>query len=191
MNFLAHLYLADNTPDSIIGNMLGDFVGMDFRETYNAEICRGIIQHRKIDRFTDSHPIFLQSKKRISNDYRLLKGVMVDIFYDHYLAKNWPDYSEVTLEEFCSYVYDIFLDYRPNLPPRLQSMIPIMVAENWLLSYREVEGIASVLNGMSRRISRKNNLANGAEELLKHYREFENDFKTFFPKLIAYVNSLE
>ena len=115
---------------------------------------------------------------------------MIDIFYDHYLAKNWRDYSETPLEEFCEYVYGIFWDYRPSLPSRLQRLIPYMVSENWLLSYREVDGIASVLGGMSRRISRKNHLAHGAEELQKHYHEFEADFREFFPELIAYVDSL-
>ena len=85
MNFLAHLYLADDTPHSLIGNMLGDFVNGDFRSRYNTEICRGILLHRKVDVFTDNHPVFLHSKRRISNEYRLLKGIMVDLFYDHFL----------------------------------------------------------------------------------------------------------
>lgn len=191
MNFLAHLYLSDNTPYSLLGNMLGDFVNGDFREKYNEEICRGIVLHRKVDIFTDSHEIFQRSKQRISNEYRLLKGIMIDIFYDHFLAKHWEDYSGVPLKEYCDQVYAVFNEYQSIVPPRLQRMLPIMISGNWLLSYRRLEGIEWVLKGMSGRLSRQNKMAEGIGELRNHYEELEEDFREFFPQLIEYADSLK
>ena len=185
MNFLAHLYLADDTAESLIGNMLGDFAGIDFRKKYRPEVCEGILMHREIDKFTDSHPVFRQSRRRISKEYRHLKGVMIDLFYDHYLAKNWSDYSTVSLETFCSNVYQTFESHKMELAPRLQRIFPFMIEENWLLSYRETDGIDQALHGISRRISRKNILASGVEELDLHYDDFEADFRRFFPQLIT------
>lgn len=191
MNFLAHLYLADNTPFSLLGNMLGDFAESNFRERYNEEICRGIVLHRKVDSYTDSHEIFRRSKKRIGERYRLLKGIMVDIFYDHFLARNWDDYSAMSLEDYCDYVYGVFTEYQSLVPPRMQRMLPVMISGNWLLSYRRMEGIAWVLKGMSGRLSRRNNLAEGIEELRNHYDGLESDFREFFPQLIDFADSLK
>jgi acyl carrier protein phosphodiesterase len=191
MNFLAHLYLADDTPYSILGNMLGDFAESDFRERYNEEICRGIILHRKVDIFTDSHEIFLRSKRRVSDEYRLLKGIMIDIFYDHFLAKNWDFYSHTPLEDYSNYVYEIFATHQSLVPLRLQQMLPVMISGNWLLSYREIKEITWVLKGMSGRLSKKNKLAQGIEELQKNYDELENDFRKFFPRLVDYADDLK
>jgi acyl carrier protein phosphodiesterase len=176
--------------------MLGDFAESDYRERdyrerYNEEICRGIVLHRKVDIFTDNHETFQRSKRRISNEYRLLKGIMADIFYDHFLAKNWDFYSDTPLEEYCVYVYNIFIAHQSMVPLRLQRMLPIMISGNWLLSYREIEGITWVLKGMSRRLSKRNKLADGIEELQKNYRGLENDFREFFPRLIDYANTLK
>lgn len=191
MNFLAHLYLADNTPESLVGNMLADFVDSEFRNHYPEEISRGIVLHRKVDVFADRHPVFRRSKGRIGEEYRHLKGIMVDIFYDHFLAKNWPDYSALPLEDFCDHAYGVFMEYRALAPPRFQRMLPLMIAGNWLLSYRHLEGIARVLTGMSGRLSRKNRLAEGISELRAHYREFEADFREFFPGLVSYVEDVK
>lgn len=190
MNFLAHLYLADETPESIIGNMLGDFINADFRSKYSPEICRGIVMHQKIDQFTDSHPIFLQSRQRIHDDYRHLKGIMIDLFYDHFLAKNWQDYADEPLEDFCDRIYDIFQAHKSLLAPRLQRILPYMIEENWLTSYRGFEGIGWALSGISRRISRKNILASGLGQLEANYEELATDFRAFFPELANYANEI-
>lgn len=190
MNFLAHLYLADETPESIIGNMLGDFIDADFREKYSPEICRGIVMHQKIDQFTDSHPVFRQSKRRIDKDYRHLKGIMIDLFYDHFLAKNWQDYSDEPLEDFCERIYETFQAHKSLLAPRLQRILPYMIEENWLTSYRRFEGIGWALSGISRRISRKNILASGLSQLEENYDGFDKDFQAFFPELSSFANEL-
>ncbi len=130
----------------------------------------------------------MRSKSRISDDYRLLKGIIIDIFYDHFLAKNWSDYSLYPLDEYADYVYTTLNEYNSILPPRLQKVLYYMSAQNWLVSYRELDGIARVMKGMSGRISKANHLAESIEELSKNYRELEGDFKEFFPQLVEYVD---
>lgn len=191
MNFLAHLYLADNTPYSIIGNLLADFLSGGIDNQYPEEIYRGVILHRRIDRFTDHHAVFRRSKQRLSNEYRLLKGIIIDIFYDHFLAKNWDEYSGASLEDFSEYVYGILSDHQAILPSKLQRILPYMISENWLVSYRDVGEIALVLKRMSRRLSGKNKLAESARELPAHYQLLENDFREFFEDLISYAEKLK
>ena len=190
MNYLAHLYLADETAHSLVGNLLGDFAPGDCSRRYHPEICRGILMHRQIDRFTDSHPLFVRSRNRIHRDFGLFRGVMVDIFYDHFLARNWELYSKTRLEDFCALVYEILLEQEPILPARLREILPRMVSQNWLLSYRKKESIASALRGIGRRFSRKNNLAEGFQEFQYHYHSLENDFQEFFPELIQHARQI-
>lgn len=187
MNFLAHLYLAEPTPASILGNMLGDFVDGEFRQHYSAEICRGILLHRAVDKFTDNHPVFRRSKSRLDGRYRLLKGIVVDVFYDHFLACRWSDYSPQPLEDFCKQVYRIFEAHNHLVPARLQHILPRMISENWLLSYRERDGIARVLKGLSGRLSRPNHLADSIAELDHYYAVLEGDFQEFFPQLVEFA----
>lgn len=191
MNFLAHVYLAENTPESIVGNMLGDFVNAGFREKFRPEIVRGIIMHQQIDMFTDSHPVFLRSMGRIDGKYRRLKGIMIDLFYDHFLAKHWAQYSDEPLEAFCERIYGIFEQHVSLLSPRLQRILPYMINDNWLLSYRHPEGIGWALSGLSRRISRENRLAESIEQLHQHYEGFESDFREFFPEVVKFAAELK
>lgn len=183
MNYLAHLYLSDDSPRLLLGALLGDFVGAGYRGVYPEEVCRGIELHRHVDRFTDSHYLTAKSRRRLSDDYRLLKGVMIDVFYDHFLANNWQNYSDEPLEDFCSRVYRVLLTSSSPLPLRLQNMLPRMACENWLLSYREVGTIELVMRGLSRRLRRPNNLAMSYIELERHYAGLEKDFQGFFPEL--------
>ena len=187
MNYLAHLFLADDTAESRIGNMLGDFVTPETELQFSPEIRKGIALHRAVDKFTDSHPIFLRSKSRISDDFRLLKGIMIDIFYDHFLAKNWENYADQPLELFAEEVYHQFSNHFEMLPPRMQHMMPVMIRGNWLVTYREIRGIAWVLKGMSGRISRPNILHRGIHSLTGKYAEFETDFVEFFAALQQFV----
>lgn len=191
MNFLAHLYLADDTPESIVGNMLGDFAKGDIEAQYPPEICRGIVRHRKIDVFTDHHPVFRRSKQRLGEQYRHLKGIMVDIFYDHFLARNWSAYASLPLEEFSAHVYRVLNSYKFMLPSRLHRVLFFMETQNWLVSYRSIKGIERVMQGMSRRLSRKNLLAESVAELQTHYADLESDFGEFFPEVIEYVEALK
>jgi len=186
MNYLAHLFLSDGTPESLIGNLLGDFVKGSIENIYSLKIIEGIYLHRKIDSFTDSHPIFRSSKRLIALDRRRFSGIMIDVFYDHFLAKNWSNYSSIPLPDFTNYVYQVLQENQKILPEQLKNILPDMIAHDWLASYRETSTINRAINGISRRIKRKNNLFGGVEELLLNYQQLQSDFSIFFPELINY-----
>ncbi|MEG3876947.1 ACP phosphodiesterase [Microcoleus sp. herbarium7] len=189
MNYLAHLFLADGTPESLIGNLLGDFVKGGAVSLYSEEIRKGIDLHRKVDSYTDSHAIVRSSKSLVCSQRRRFAGVLIDMFYDHFLAKNWREYSEVPLPDFARGVYKILQDSRDILPASLQQVVPTIIARDLLCSYRKIDGIDTALNRMSARIKRTNNLAGGVEDLTASYQQLESDFRAFFPHLISYVTS--
>jgi acyl carrier protein phosphodiesterase len=187
MNYLAHLFLADDSTESLLGALLGDFVKGSLRDRYTEGIRRGIELHRKVDTFTDSHETVRQSKSRISPARRRFAGIIIDVFYDHFLAKNWSQYSQEPLSHFANRMYDALLENQTILPDRLQQILPFMIGQNWLCSYREIDVIDKVLNRMSQRIKRENSLEHSTEELVKNYDGFEADFNDFFPDLTDYA----
>ncbi|MDY6901993.1 MAG: ACP phosphodiesterase [Cyanobacteriota bacterium] len=186
MNYLAHLFLSDGTPESLIGNLLGDFVKGSIENIYPLKIIEGIHLHRKIDSFTDSHPIFRSSKRLIGLDRRRFSGIMIDVFYDHFLAKNWSNYSSIAIDDFTHHVYQVLQENKKILPERLKNILPDMISHDWLASYREISTIDRAINGLSRRIKRNNNLFGGVEELFLNYQQLQTDFSMFFPELIDY-----
>ena len=187
MNYLAHLFLSDGTPASLIGNLLGDFVKGSAVNLYPDDIRNGIDLHRKVDRYTDSHAIVRSSTSLICADRRRFAGVLVDVFYDHFLAKNWLEYSEVPLSDFARLAYKALQDNRDILPESLKRVMPQIIARDLLGSYQEIGGIDNALNRMSARIKRTNNLAGGVEDLIVNYQQLESDFRAFFPDLISYA----
>ena len=189
MNYLAHLFLSEGTPESLIGNLLGDFVKGSIENIYPKEITKGIYSHRKIDSYTDSHRIFRSSKKLISLSRRRFSGIMIDVFYDHFLANNWSNYSNIALGDFTNNVYQVLQENQNILPQRLKAMLPNMIAYDWLASYKQTAGINLAINGISRRIKRKNNLFGGVEELFLNYQQLQADFSVFFPELIDYTKN--
>lgn len=185
MNYLAHIYLSDKNEKHMLGNLLGDFVNITDDIKFEKGIREGIFMHRKLDSFTDSHPIFLMSKSRVSSQNRRFAGLLIDMFYDHFLAKNWLTYSELTLEAYSTNFYKILEKYSSILPDKLIKVSHFMINENWLLSYREVTGIEKALERISKRLSVPDNtLADSINELYNSYADLEDDFNTFFPTAI-------
>lgn len=192
MNYLAHIYLSDNNDESMLGNFLGDFVNKSLENNFEYSIKSGIFMHRKLDSFTDSNPIFLESKKRISSLNRRFAGVLIDMFYDHFLAKNWSEYSSISLEEYADNFYSILKRFSYCLPDKLTTRMPFMIEENWLVSYREINGIEKSLERISWRFSKsKHSLLNPIDELIRNYESLELDFKSFFPYAIEYAYKLK
>ncbi|WP_460218622.1 acyl carrier protein phosphodiesterase [Psychroserpens sp. MEBiC05023] len=187
MNFLAHIYLSFDDDQITIGNFIADGIRGKRYKKFPIDIQKGILLHRHIDTFTDAHPIVRQSTKRLHKNYGHYSGVIVDILYDHFLAKNWARYSKTTLEDFIENFYDLIRNNFEILPPRIQKMMPHMIAENWLLSYAEIEGIQKVLNGMNRRTQNKSGMHTATTELKAFYTEFETEFTAFFEDLIAFT----
>jgi len=192
MNYLAHIYLSENNDESKLGNFLGDFANKSLENNFEYSIRNGIFMHRKLDSFTDSNPVFLESKKRISSLNRRFAGVLIDMFYDHFLAKNWSEYSSISLEEYSDNFYSILKRFSYCLPDKLTRRMPLMIKENWLLSYKEINGIEISLERISWRFSEsKHPLLNPIDELVRNYENLEIDFKKFFPYAIQYANELK
>ncbi|MEW6494740.1 MAG: ACP phosphodiesterase [Cyanobacteriota bacterium] len=184
MNYLAHLYLAEDSPESIIGNLLGDFIKGQRLSDYSEAIKRGIKFHQQVDIYTDSHPVFRQSKRLISSINGRYAGILIDVFYDHFLAKHWLIFSSVSLKEFSLKVYKILQVNEGILPDPLKRFLPTMIQRNLLMSYANIQGIDTALKKISLRVKRENNLGNAIEELINNYERLELDFYRFFPQLI-------
>ena len=183
MNFLAHIYLSGDSDLIKIGNFMADGVRGNKYLELHSEIQKGIILHRTIDTFTDAHPIFRQSTKRLHANYHHFSGVIVDVFYDHFLAKNWSLYSDEKLEVYVANFYDSLTTHDDLLTEKAQMMKPYMIQQNWLLSYQTIEGIEKILCQMDNRIKRESNMRFSVQELKLFYNEFENDFTIFFNDL--------
>ncbi len=188
MNFLSHLYLSGNSEGLIIGNFIADSVKGNAINDFPEEIRKGIILHRKIDTYTDSHPIVEQSKIRLREKYKKYAGVIVDIYYDHYLAINWSDYSTENFHTYTQNIYALIKQNRQHLPPKSAMFTKYMLEHNILSAYAKLEGIEKVLLGMSRRTTFESNMEHAIKDLKEHYNLFENEFKLFFPKLQQFVN---
>lgn len=184
MNFLAHLYLSGDDEATMVGNFIGDFVrGRDLKEKYGPGIARGVDLHRAIDDFTDHHPIVKQSKARLWPGYRHYSSVIVDIYYDHFLAAGWKNYSSISLDEFAQRAYTLTHQYDHILPDQFKVMLSYMSRGNWLVGYSYVAGINRALTGMSRRTSFESRMDEAAKDLQLNYADFQKEFDAFFPEL--------
>lgn len=183
MNFLAHIYLSGDNEELILGNFIADSIKGKKYLNYPPGIQKGILLHRRIDHFTDTHPIVRRSSSKLHKNYSHYAGVIVDIFYDHFLASNWEEYSKVPLENFVADFYILLKKNFDLLPTPIQSFLPYMVAENWLLSYASIDGISRILYQMNIRTRNIVKMDKAVNELREHYSEFEKDFSEFFPIL--------
>jgi len=188
MNFLAHLFLSPEEEEIVFGNFIADSVKGKVFETYSKRIQQGILLHREIDRYTDQHEVFLQSKNRLAPKYRMYSGVIVDIFYDHFLAKHWNNYSDKELKSFVSQTYLMLVNRFRILPPRSKRILPFMIAQNWLVNYSNLDDLRRVFRGMSRRTSNSSGMLNSVDDLEEHYELFENEFKLFFGDIIQHIH---
>lgn len=190
MNFLAHLYVADDSADAKMGSVLGDFVKGTPDRRFSAATRDAIYEHRAVDRFTDTHPIVLASKGLMSRHRRRYAGIIVDICYDHFLCRHWSRYSQESLSDFIEATYGSLQAYTGFLPEQAAVMIKRLITDDWLHSYQTVEGISVVLNRVSRRIRRTNTLWGSGEELLQNYGVLDEHFCLFFDDLLNFVKTI-
>ncbi|HER39779.1 MAG TPA: DUF479 domain-containing protein [Salinimicrobium catena] len=183
MNFLAHIFLSGKDEDLTIGNFIADSIKGKKYLNYPKGIQKGILLHRAIDYYTDTHPIVRKSTSRLFKNYSHYSAVIVDIFYDHFLASNWNRYSDVPLEEYIANFYLLLQKNFEVLPRTVQQFYPYMVEENWLLSYASIPGIQRILYQMNRRTGGRSKMDEAVKELKELYPEFEADFTAFFPDL--------
>lgn len=189
MNFLCHLYLSGDDPELMLGNFMGDFVKGRIDSGLPLRVQQGIMLHRRIDSFAQRNERFQASRRRLDPVYGLYRGVMVDLFYDYFLAQNWAEFGKGTLQDYLDRVRMVVDDNFPLLPPRLQEGVPFLFAE-LLPSYGTTNGIGQALSRMSRRISRPNPLPGGEQELVRHHAALQSDFRAFMSEALEYVATL-
>lgn len=183
MNFLAHIYLSGDDEGVIIGNFIADGIKGKQYQKYPPSVAKGILLHRNIDTFTDSHPTVHKSTARLHKKYGHYSGVIVDILYDHFLAKNWHIYSDVPLSSFVQSFYDLLHKNIDILPERIKHMMPYMITDNWLYNYATINGIGKILAQMNRRTKGVAKMDQAVMELKEYYTEFEAEFISFFEEL--------
>lgn len=189
MNLLAHIFLSGDDQELLIGNFIGDHVKGNRKFDFPDGIRRGIELHRAIDHFTDTHPITAQSRKYLYARQSKYSGVVLDLFYDHFLAANFNDYSAVPLALFSREKYLQLANGDHWFPEKVKHFYPYMVERDWLTGYATVEGIGKTLTGLSRRVSFENRMHEATEDLVEWYEILEKDFKNFFPELIRFSSS--
>ena len=180
MNFLAHALLAGDTPALIVGGVVGDWIKGGLPGALPHDLAQGVALHRAIDEHAETHPAFCRSRTRVSAQRRRYAGVLVDVFYDHLLAKNWAEIHHRPLNEYCGTVYGMIRGRLHDLPTRSHPALHMMAQQDWLTSYAHIEEIADVLARMSRRARQPNPLAHGEQEFLADVQGFTEDFYEWF-----------
>ncbi|SES70190.1 acyl carrier protein phosphodiesterase [Thalassotalea agarivorans] len=189
MNFLAHLFLAQPTPHSCVGNLLGDFRKGIARDAFPPLVLAGLENHYAVDKFTDTHPDILALKSLFSPQKRRFSGIIIDVTFDHFLLKHWQEYSTQNQQSYIAQCYQHLVDGHSYMPASMQLTIEKMVTQDWLSSYQDIEAIGRALNNIANRIRFKNQFQNSLEEINANYSQLEQTFLAFFPALMRHVNS--
>ncbi|KAA1243973.1 ACP phosphodiesterase [Aquimarina sp. RZ0] len=189
MNFLAHIYLSGNDTELKIGNFIADAVKGKTFTRFPHRIQQGITLHRKIDSYTDTHPIVRKSVTRLFPKYGHYSTVIVDILYDHYLAAYWAEFSDIPLDRYVADFYKLLQEYYEILPKRIQIFLPHMLQDNWLLSYATIPGIGRILYQMNHRTKNRSKMNFAVMELEQYYDEFEREFRSFFDELEVFTKN--
>lgn len=191
VNWLAHVFLSEANAKFQLGNLLADVVRGAQRDTMSADFVRGAACHKAIDAFTDAHPVVKRSRARIGSEHRRFSGVLIDVFYDYYLARNWQRYSPITLEAYTAAFYASAQPHLVELPPDARTMLERIIRNDLLGSYARVDGVEHALRRISTYLNSRWHkqfaLDQGVRDLLAHDAEFAADFDEFFPTLQAHV----
>jgi acyl carrier protein phosphodiesterase len=184
MNYLAHLYFSDPTPLAWAGSLMGDFVKGSVPETLPEELSRHLKLHRHIDSLTQTSELFQRSRRRLDPRFRYARSVLVDVFYDHFLACRWDEFSVQPLADFSQDVYRGLQSCYDHLSPGLQQQLPRMIEYDWLTAYRRPEIVQRVLRRLEERLKHKISLAAGFSQLELLRDELENDFVAFMDEAL-------
>jgi acyl carrier protein phosphodiesterase len=187
MNWLAHLYLSEPTPQFRVGNLLPDLASGSRLASLPEPYQQGIRRHRQIDAFTDRHPRVKSCVSRFSKPYRRYGGILTDVYFDHFLARDWAKYSKISLAEFISDAYGDIEVCLPDVPAEVAHVLWRMRSENWLASYDHIAGITETLRRISFRFRRPFDLSRSLPVFQEHEADFADDFHAFFLELTMHV----
>jgi acyl carrier protein phosphodiesterase len=187
LNFLAHIYLSGDSREILIGNFIGDYIKGKHIKGYPEDVIQGIMLHRKIDSFTDRHPITHSSKKVIAEKYGLYAGIIIDIYYDHFLSANWSRYSDIPLREYIHDRYSLLDSGFSIFPSGVRSWFPYFIKSNWLETYTSFSGLNMVFKRMSYRTSLPDHAEYAVDQLQQHYDVLKENFFVFFSEICEMV----
>ena len=190
MNFLAHLFLSGENEDILVGNYLADLMNKRALDQMQPDIGSGVFLHRMIDHYTDNHPQVRASSALLRPRHKKYAPILVDIFYDYFLAKNWSKYSTEDFNAFRKRCYATLLDYSHLFPDKIAKRTKQMIGGDWLYSYGHHEGIDFVLHKLEQRVSRPELLAEGIDSLIENEKKLSEQFKSFFPDLMERCESI-
>jgi acyl carrier protein phosphodiesterase len=187
LNYLVHLYLAGDDAELQLGGLMGDFVKGAIPADYPEKLALGLQLHRRIDSLAQNSPHTRQSRLRLHPKFGHGRGIIIDIFYDHFLASDWPDHSSQPLESYAAKVYRLLQKNHDQLPAGLQQVAPRMIEHNWLVSYRQRTVVGKALQRISQRLSRPLPLAESIDDLAIHEVSLRQDFKGFMIEATDFV----
>lgn len=183
MNFLAHIYLSGENDLIKVSNFMADSVKGNDYLNYKGDFQKGILLHRAIDSFTDANETYRLSKHRLHDNYGHYSGVIMDVLYDHFLAKNWDQFSTIPLHEYVSNFYKKLIENFDSLPEKTKKLVPYLIEQNWLETYKTIDGIERILWQMSHRIKFRVDLSKAVHELNLYYTQFETEFFAFMEEV--------
>lgn len=189
MNYLAHLVFAEPTSASLMANLMGDFVKGRLAADWHPALRDGVVLHRQIDAFTDSHALFLRSSARLSPARRRFAGIILDICYDHFLSRHWRRFHHQPRQQFIEHSYQLLNLYQGYMPSNMQRPVRLMIEQDWLSAYASADQIVLVLDRVASRLSRPQRMLGSGAEFLQLYAALEQDFLAFFPELVTFVES--
>ena len=188
MNYLAHVFLSGDNEEIAVGNFIGDYIKGENFKKYSESVKKGILLHRDIDLYTDRNKTVKKSKSLLKKKFGKYSGIIVDIFYDHFLTKNWHKFSSQSLKDFTQSFHNILNKYFEILPEEVKKFVPSFIDNNWIKTYESVEGMEIVLKRMSQVTTLPDETDYAINVLRNNYNEIEDDFLNYFPELTRYVS---
>ena len=189
MNYLAHTFLSCKNELLLVGNFLGDFVKNKDLPAFDPTIQEGIRLHRKIDTYTDQHPLVIQGMRRMYPDHGKYAAILIDVFYDHFLAINWDQFHSDSLNDFTKQVYRILDKHLSSMPPKMLNIVPRMIADDWLFRYQSLQGMERTLFFLQKRVSQPKKIQGAIDTLKRDFDLLNEEFIAFFPQVIEYVET--
>lgn len=186
MNFLAHAMLSGETPALIVGGVAGDWVKGALPGSLPPDLARGVALHRAIDAYAENNAAFCRSRMRVSQPRKRYAGILVDIFYDHLLARDWENVHHRPLHDYCAGVYQMIEARMDELPPDAHHALRLMASQDWLSSYATMEGIADVMRRMARRVRHPEMMEHSEQELVEHLEGFTEDYREWLADITVF-----
>jgi acyl carrier protein phosphodiesterase len=186
MNYLAHAFLSGVEPEFLLGNVSADLLKGNKPNDFPEMMAAGVLHHRKIDVFTDNHPIFRSCLTALYPQHGKYASVVLDILFDYYLVKYWQLFNDTPLDVFCEKTNALLLAGVSLLPVKVEVQLTSMIQGNWLYHYGHHEGLSYCFMRLTKRVAQPERLSNWRETLDKHEEYLASAFLRFFPELIEY-----